>query len=156
MTEQQPEPEVVEAEAQDEQQAEEQQPEPDATEEESERVRALSVESKTYRQKASAARKEADAMRTVAEAYVRQAAERLIGNRLSRPGLVWELGGMSPLDLLTEDATIDTERLDAAVEVVVTKVPEARPPIHHGDLGVKKSTTPPARGFGDVLAQRRR
>ena len=116
-------------------------------------VKKLREESRTYRQRIAEVKTESVALKSLAEVYVRQAIEGLVADRLSRPGLLWELGEVSsPFDLLTDDNKIDLVRLDAAVKATLTHVPEAATfNRHHGHLGPRKvAKTKPTRAFGDV------
>jgi hypothetical protein len=150
MTDQQPEhqPEVLETtEAQGEQLEQVEPHQPD-----DEQVRALRAEARNYRQKASAAKQEVERAHGIAEAYVRRAVEAMVADKITRPALLWQMGGTTPMELIGEDGEIDAERLEAAVAATVEAVPEVKPQPHHGDMGPRRTTTPrPARQFGDVL-----
>ena len=117
-------------------------------------MKKLREKSRTYRQRIAEVKTESVALKSLAEVYVRQAIEGLVADRLSRPGLLWQLGGVSSaFDLLTDDNKIDLVRLDAAVKATLAQVPEAATfNRHHGDLGPRKvAKTKPTRAFGDVL-----
>lgn len=104
------------------------------------RLAATRREAAGYRKKLAESKKENERLTTLAEGLARAAVESVAAGSLSNAALLWKLSTAQPLDLLTDDGTVDSERLRSAVAEVVEALPESRRRQPSSDLGARRGS----------------
>lgn len=89
-----------------------------------------------YRVERNQAREERDALAARVEAYQRREVERLAAE-LAQPGDIFELGGVSLVDLLGEDGEVDADAVSDAVSALI----ESRPGLARNPKVLATDTT---------------
>ncbi|WP_236591293.1 hypothetical protein, partial [Mycobacterium paraintracellulare] len=107
-----------------------------------------------YRMELRAAEAERDQLRERVEAFQRREAERLAGD-LAQPGDLFELGGVSLTDLLTEAGDVDSAAVAEAVATLISSRPllarNPRVPAYDNTQGLGGHGGPPQPSFSSLF-----